>query len=235
VTVDCASIDGHTASIRVSVQDTGVGIPEDKLELVFEKFSQVDSSNTRRYGGTGLGLAIAKELIAVMGGTIGVESRLGQGSTFWFTLPLGLDLGPAAGRPRKQYPAEPGIPSTVRVLLAEDNIVNQKVAAGMLKRLGLRTDVAANGVEAVEKCRQEPYDVVFMDCHMPEMDGYSAANELRRGEGPVRRMVIIALTADARSGTRDRCIEAGMDDYIVKPVKLEDLRHAIEKWAPRIP
>jgi CheY-like chemotaxis protein len=118
------------------------------------------------------------------------------------------------------------------VLLAEDNVVNQKVAAGMLQRLGCGADVAANGREALEKCAGRQYDLVFMDCHMPEMDGYDAAGELRRREGGVRRTTIIALTADAREGTRERCIRAGMDDYIVKPVRLEDLRSAIEKWAP---
>ncbi len=235
VTVECASQNGLIAEVRVSVQDTGVGIPQDKLDLVFEKFSQVDSSNTRRYGGTGLGLAIAKELIAVMGGTIGVESRLGQGSTFWFALPLRLESAePTAAVPAARVDLSSAV-SQIRVLLAEDNPVNQKVAAGMLKRLGVQTDVAANGIEATEKCARQTYDVVFMDCQMPEMDGYDAARELRRREGSARRMIIIALTADARAGTRERCLDAGMDDYIVKPIKLEDLRQAIERWSVRTP
>jgi CheY-like chemotaxis protein len=119
------------------------------------------------------------------------------------------------------------------VLLAEDNAVNQKVASGMLKRLGFQADVAANGLQAVEKCALLRYDVVLMDCHMPEMDGYEAAGELRRREGGARRMAIIALTADARPGTRERCIQAGMDDYLVKPVKLDDLRSVLEKWSHR--
>jgi two-component system sensor histidine kinase/response regulator len=233
VTVDCPRWNAQTVAMRVAVQDTGVGIPEDKLELVFEKFSQVDSSNTRRYGGTGLGLAIARELIAVMGGSIGVESRLGHGSTFWFTMPLRLASGPAADLHVVEREPVAGVAARVRVLVAEDNVVNQRVAAGMLKRLGLTADVAGNGIEAVEKCAHSPYDVVFMDCQMPEMDGYDAAAELRRREDAGRRMAIIALTADARSGTRERCLEAGMDDYIVKPVKLDDLRQAIDKWAPR--
>ena len=117
-------------------------------------------------------------------------------------------------------------------MLAEDNVVNQKVAAGMLQRLGFGADVASNGLEALEKCMRRPYDLVFMDCHMPELDGYDAAEELRRREGGERRTTIIALTADAREGTRERCLKAGMDDYIVKPVRLEDLRQALQKWAP---
>jgi PAS domain S-box-containing protein len=235
ILVECAGLDAHLAEMRVSVRDTGVGIPDDKLELIFEKFSQVDSSNTRRYGGTGLGLAIAKQLVDLMHGTIGVRSRLGRGSTFWFSLPLRLDLSqdrPAA-RPAPVAAAPPRRGEAgVRVLLAEDNVVNQKVAAGMLQRLGFGADVASNGLEALEKCMRRPYDLVFMDCHMPELDGYDAAEELRRREGGERRTTIIALTADAREGTRERCMKAGMDDYIVKPVRLEDLRQALQKWAP---
>jgi CheY-like chemotaxis protein len=235
ILVECAGLDAHLAEMRVSVRDTGVGIPDDKLELIFEKFSQVDSSNTRRYGGTGLGLAIAKQLVDLMHGTIGVRSRLGRGSTFWFSLPLRLDLSqdrPAA-RPAPVAAAPPRRSEAgVRVLLAEDNVVNQKVAAGMLQRLGFGADVASNGLEALEKCMRRPYDLVFMDCHMPELDGYDAAEELRRREGGERRTTIIALTADAREGTRERCMKAGMDDYIVKPVRLEDLRQALQKWAP---
>jgi PAS domain S-box-containing protein len=235
VLVECAGRDTQLAEMRVSVRDNGVGIPEDKLEMIWEKFSQVDSSNTRRYGGTGLGLAIAKQLVDLMHGRIGVKSRLGQGSTFWFSLPLRLDLAQEAPRMTTVAPPAPasrGPEPGLRVLLAEDNVVNQKVAAGMLQRLGIASDIAANGKEAVDRWTAKEYDVIFMDCHMPEMDGYDAASELRRREGGVRRTTIIALTADAREGTRERCIQAGMDDYIVKPVKLEDLRQALAKWAP---
>ena len=165
--------------MRVSVRDTGLGIPEDKLELILEKFSQVDSSNTRRYGGTGLGLAIAKQLVDLMHGSIGVRSRMGKGSTFWFTLPLRLDLAQEQPQPAPVAPAARPHEKGIRVLLAEDNVVNQKVAAGMLQRLGCGADVAANGREAVERCERRHYDLVFMDCHMPEMDGYDAAGELR--------------------------------------------------------
>jgi K+-sensing histidine kinase KdpD len=159
ILVECMGVDARLAEMRTSVRDTGVGIPEDKLELIWEKFSQVDSSNTRRYGGTGLGLAIAKQLVDLMHGAIGVRSRVGHGSTFWFSLPLRLEveneraLVPAPAPPPRV--AEQGI----RVLLAEDNVVNQKVAAGMLQRLGCGADVAGNGREALEKCARRQYDL----------------------------------------------------------------------------
>jgi len=235
VAVDCVGLEGVNARMRVAVHDTGVGIPPDKQHLVFEKFSQVDSSNTRKYGGTGLGLAIAKQLIELMHGEIGMDSQEGEGSTFWFAVPLRVETrqtAPPVTRARKHIPDPPLLDA--RVLLAEDNPVNQKVAAGMLRRLGLRADVASNGREAVEKCSAEPYDIVLMDCQMPEMDGYSASIELRRQElGAGRRMPIIAITADARDGTRERCLEAGMDDYLVKPIKLEDLRAMVGRWVPQ--
>jgi CheY-like chemotaxis protein len=349
---------------------------------VFEKFSQVDGSTTRKYGGTGLGLAISRQLVELMGGSIGVSSRPGEGSTFSFTLPLTLDTNslaaPAAvddlrdlralivddnevnrrvlheqitswgmrnssfasgeeallalrvardaGDPyhfaildyempgmdgaelaraikadagihetlvvlltsvsqwievrqkesgtvdaslvkpvrqsqlfntlsttwsRKRQPTVPGhlvadrpvkemcralsvqfggLP--VRVLVAEDNIVNQKVATRMLEKLGIRPDVAADGREAVEMFGLLPYDLIFMDCQMPEMDGYAAAREIRRIESPNQRVAIVAMTAEALTGCREKCLAAGMDDHIAKPVKMEFLFEALQKWIP---
>jgi len=234
IAVDCAAVDGVTARMRVAVRDTGVGVPEDKQNLIFEKFSQVDSSNTRKYGGTGLGLAIAKQLVELMHGSIGLESDVGQGSNFWFVVPLRVETRPA--EPSSRAPAHKIAPdpplADIRVLLAEDNPVNQKVAAGMLRRIGLQADVAFNGLDAVEKCAASHYDIVLMDCQMPEMDGYTATVELRSREQGGPRMPIIAITADAREGTRQRCLDAGMDDYLVKPIKLEDLRDMVRKWIP---
>jgi PAS domain S-box-containing protein len=378
ITVDCLQKEAATALMRLSVKDTGVGIPPERIDSLFEKFTQVDSSTTRQYGGTGLGLAIVRQLTELMGGRIAVESRLGEGSTFSFTLPLRLDPHPqtapvdvaglkglrvlivddlavnrrvlqeqvaswemrpaaaasageameelrrarAAGTPYHfvlvdyQMPLEDGVSlaatikgdaalknavvimltsighwsevsrnqsavidaclakpvrqsqllgtlgmtwarkktglaaagddrieamrstltgrfagSPIRILLAEDNVVNQKVARRMLERLGLRMDVAGNGREAVEMCGLIRYDVVLMDCQMPEMDGYEATREIRRQQADGRHSVIIAMTADAMAGTRERCLEAGMDDHIAKPVKLEDLFEALQKWA----
>jgi PAS domain S-box-containing protein len=240
VTVECAGQDTQTAQMRVAVQDTGVGIPQDKLDSLFAKFSQVDSSITRRYGGTGLGLAIAKQLAELMSGSVAVESRLGEGSKFSLTLPLRQDAEPRA----EANVAEPRIAGLgaawagffaglgLRVLVAEDNAVNQKVAVRMLEKLGLRTDLASNGREAVELREMLPYDLILMDCQMPEMDGYEAARAIRRWEGGTRRTAIVAMTAEAMTGAREKCIDAGMDDYIAKPVTLEDLVKALQKWLP---
>jgi signal transduction histidine kinase/DNA-binding response OmpR family regulator len=382
VTVKCASQDGEKAQIRVSVEDTGPGIPADKLQELFKEFSQVDGSITRKFGGTGLGLAISKQLMKLMDGEVGVDSQVGQGSTFWFTLPLQLDAqshtepvpvaelrglrvlivddndvnrrmlheqitswemrngshaeatqviqalreAREAGDPYQvalldyQMPEMDGATlaaaikadpllkdmviimltsvshwgelrqlqgaaidaclvkpvrqsqllntlatawakkrqngfatranalheiavlksklagrfagSPVRVLVAEDNVVNQKVAVRMLERVGLRPDVAANGREAVEMCAMLPYDLIFMDCQMPGMDGYTATVEIRKQLGPGPRVAIIAMTAEAMEGARERCLEAGMDDYITKPVRLDELIEALKKWVP---
>ncbi|MEO7146148.1 MAG: response regulator [Bryobacteraceae bacterium] len=372
----------RTAGIRVSVRDTGVGIPPDKIPSLFQKFTQADASTTRKYGGTGLGLAISKQLIELMGGEIGVTSREGVGSNFWFHLHLPVDSEPpaaaapvaalrglrvlivddhevnrrvlyeqitswgmdsrscvsgeealaalqaavseghpydfvitdhqmpgmdgvtlaaairseaayaslvvvmltsignwnetkrapgatidgylvkpvrqsqllhalAAGRSQKldcagTGDAEPArrapagrvrtdggfAGQPLRVLVAEDNTVNQKVAIRMLERLGVRADVAANGREAVELMKILPYDMIFMDCQMPEMNGYEATAEIRRGENAKGRVPIIAMTADAIAGSEQRCLCAGMDGYIAKPVRMEDLRDVLLKWDP---
>jgi len=376
-TAACDGQAGGQAMMRISVADTGIGIPADRIGSLFEQFSQVDESTTRYYGGTGLGLAISKRLVNIMGGDIGVESHPGQGSRFWFTLPLKLDAQPtvtpvtldelrgkrvlivddnevnrrvlheqvvgwgmrngscssgedaiaalraaaAQGDPYslaivdyqmpgmdggvltaniKDNPAtrdilvvmltsvgqtndarqsarcdaylvkpvrhslllqtlattwakRRGVPVVnaaaptrpapdskevaavapdghhIRVLVAEDNPVNQRVAVRMLEKLGIRADVAANGQEAVDLFGLKPYDLILMDCQMPEMDGYHATREIRKRTPPGRRPVIIAMTADAMSGSRERCLDAGMDDYIAKPVRLQDLAAIIDK------
>ena len=370
------------AQMRIAVEDTGVGIPAEKIGALFQKFSQVDGSSTRRHGGAGLGLAISKQLVELMGGTIGVASESEKGSTFWFTVPLELDanahlpvcpidlqglrvlivddnevnrrvleeqtshwgmrhtalpsaenvvetmrggvvdgdpydfvlldyqmpgmdglsaaaeikadgslrgsavimltsvghlgevrhmegvridtclvkpirqsqllnalstswtmragesvrLRPAQKRPDRQPDAKrfegAFADRPIRVLLAEDNVVNQKVAGRMLERLGLRADVAANGLEAVQMFELVSYDVILMDCHMPEMDGYSAAGAIRRLGERGQQVAIVAMTAEAMAGAREECLQAGMDDYIAKPVKLEDLSQILRKWAP---
>jgi len=377
-TVQWEALGAERGCLCVSVKDTGPGIPTDKLSLLFQKFSQIDGSATRRHGGTGLGLAISKQLIELMGGTMGVESRPGDGSTFWFTLPLLVDPNPAIqpvdsgslrglrvlivddnevnrrilyehvsgwkmrggavasgvealaalrqahgeGDPyqfvlldyqmpemdggmvaaavksdpairdtaivmlasagcwgelkhrkpgwldgcltkpvRESHlhntlaltwakrhsgdldggaeapergPREPNITAgklaglALRVMVAEDNAVNQKVAVRMLERLGLHPDVAADGREAVQMFQSMPHDVIFMDCQMPEMDGYAATREIRRLEKPGRHVTIIAMTAEAMAGAREDCRAAGMDDYIAKPVRMGDLYQALD-------
>ena len=340
--------------LHFEIRDTGIGMRPEVVERLFSSFFQGDSTTTRKYGGTGLGLAISKKLAELMGGGIGVESVPGQGSTFWFTLRLGLrsvpvpvkpsvrrvllvDLPPAsvrvvaeqllawditpiirpeglegealvgwaretcragdlvilgprclgtalampegcqtvfaaplyqpelrqaartqgiqaflslplspgqlralvesglgAGSGPARGVAVPGIggPVTVRVLLAEDNLVNQKVAAKMLAKLGLDVDVAATGLEALDALLGVSYDLVLMDCQMPEMDGYEASRRIRERERGSRRLPIVAMTANAMVGDRERCLEAGMDDYIPKPVRMEDLRRAMAQWLP---
>jgi signal transduction histidine kinase/DNA-binding response OmpR family regulator len=376
ISVDCDWRNDEKVGMTITVSDTGVGIAQDKVDCLFRKFSQADTSTTRKYGGTGLGLAISKQLIELMSGSIEVKSEAGEGSTFWFRLPLPLDgdacltqipvtdlkglrvlivddnevnrrvvheqissLGMrngsyASGRDalkairdakcsgdpyqiviadynmpgidgatmaaeiksnpdtrdtiiimltslshwrelrrlggaaidaglvkpvrqsqltntliaawsKAQNPsADPISPRSIkpvsrpqfanlpiRVLVAEDNVVNQKVIMRMLEKLGIRCDIAANGREAVEMVEMLPYDLVFMDCQMPEMDGYDAAAEIRRTERPDRHLVIVAMTAQATVESRTRCLTSGMDDFVSKPVILEDLIKVLGTWA----
>lgn len=372
------------AFLRFSVEDTGIGIPEDKLNIIFEKFTQMDASNTRRYGGAGLGLTISKQIVELMNGAIGVSSASGKGSTFWFTLSLPIDAQPFSFTPlpidlteirvmivsdheikrhilREQisswdmrneayfmneealqalreahqdkdpyqivimdchsagsdgerlgktiksdprlkdtllamlvsigqrgdakramesgfsaYLVKPVSPSqlfdalamlwgaraegreaelitrhivaesriakgapltekrggqlSARVLVVEDNIVNQKMAVRMLDKMGCRVDVAANGSEAMEKIETSTYDLIFMDCQMPEMDGYETTAAIRRRPNGSKHIPIIAMTAHAMQGDREKCLQAGMDDYISKPIRKESLTEMVRKW-----
>jgi len=376
IAVESTGRDNQVAHMRISVTDTGIGIPQDKIDSLFQKFTQADTSTTRRYGGTGLGLAISKQLIQLMGGSIGLKSKAGVGSTFWFALPMPLDDQPAtipitelrdlrvlivddievnrrvvheqvtgwgmrngsfssgecalealraahrSGDPYRIVIADFQMPSMdgatlaaaiksdpllggcivvmltsignwgevrrlegasidaclvkpvrnsqllntlvsawsrhlertsldreilsrgsagasrptlagkfaglqIRVLVVEDNVVNQKVASRLLERLGLRADVACDGREAIEMLEMMPYDLIFMDCQMPEMNGYEATHEIRRREGSGRHVPIVAMTAEATVSCKEQCIAAGMDSYISKPVRLDDIVEAL--------
>jgi two-component system, sensor histidine kinase len=204
-------------TLRVSVRDTGVGILPEQQQVIFEKFTQADLSTTRKFGGTGLGLSISKQLIELMGGRIGLHSEPDAGTTFYFviTLPISKECSiesDTASRPQS---------FSARVLLAEDNAVNQLVARKILSSLGLDVTVVENGKLAVEKVQAGSFDAVFLDCQMPVMDGYTAAREIRKLSGPAASIPIVAMTAHAMTGDREKCIEAGMNEYVTKPVKKE--------------
>jgi PAS domain S-box-containing protein len=348
-------MDAGTALLRFEIRDTGIGMRADVVSRLFSPFVQGDSSTTRKYGGTGLGLAISKKLSELMGGGIGVESHVGRGSTFWFTILVDVQSAALPARPGFQRAVLAGLPAAVsrmaaeqlrawglatkllpedgpwrtalrdpgtlvvlgepvltllpeggvpdaeaaegsrlvfagplyqpelrraaharglaqylplpilpgqlralvepvrpaeprpaqgpeagasgsrpvlRVLLAEDNLVNQKVAQAMLRKLGVEADVATNGLEALDALLGVSYDLVLMDCQMPEMDGFEASRRIRDRERGSRRIPIVAMTANAMVGDRERCLESGMDDYIPKPVRMEDLRRALGRWLP---
>jgi PAS domain S-box-containing protein len=225
----------HTSAIRCEIADTGIGIDPLILDRMFEPFTQADVSTTRNYGGTGLGLAIAKELVELMGGTIGADSEPGRGSTFWFELdlapPVARDGAPAPLREVKAPAVRLG-PTAPLVLVAEDSPVNQIVAVRALERCACRTHVVGDGRDALEALSTQHYDAVLMDCQMPNMDGYEATMQLRRTEGSARHTPVIAMTAHTMDGDRERCLQAGMDDYITKPMRLQVLADTLRRWLP---
>jgi PAS domain S-box-containing protein len=236
VSVRVSATPGSTGamSIHVEIADSGIGIKPARLQLMFEPFTQADVSTTRVYGGTGLGLSIAREIVELMGGTIDAKSSPGHGSTFWFDVELAApqESDAAAEAPHAtpvQWPTSP------RVLVAEDSPVNQVVAARTLERCGCTADIVANGVEALAALGARRYDAVLMDCQMPEMDGYAATRALREREGGARRTPVIAMTAHAMAGDRERCLDAGMDDYLTKPVRHADLDKMLHRWIPLAP
>ena len=218
--------DGSLLECRV--KDTGIGIPPDRVGKLFEKFSQADSSISRRYGGTGLGLAICKRLVEGMGGSISVQSKHYQGSTFTWSIPA-----IPAERPREVNPADHaqrrGL-SDLRILLVEDNAVNQMLAMSMLHKLGASADMAQDGAEAVEKTRSGQYDLILMDMQMPRMDGLNATRAIR-GLTDVRQPRIVALTANAMQSDRQACLDAGMDDFLSKPFQLGELQEKLSAVA----
>ena len=243
-------------TLHFEVRDTGIGIPHEKIGMIFHAFQQVDGSTSRKFGGTGLGLPLSKGLVEMMGGQVGVVSEEGKGSTFWFTVVLGkpTEAAKIRGIPSCAEPHGPqllvvdgnatsrdllcphmgqgGQRAKSRILLAEDNIVNQQVALNVLNKLGYRADAVANGKEAVAALETLPYALVLMDMQMPEMDGLEATRAIRTGNThvPNHSIPIIAMTANALQGDRELCLDAGMNDYISKPFSKQALAATLEKW-----
>ena len=247
VYVTSKEIDTNTYEIFSSVQDTGIGIPSDRMDLLFKPFSQLDGSHTRKYGGTGLGLAICKEFINLMGGDIGVESTKNEGSKFYFTLQL------EQGDKEKVISPDSLVSSRLeekggkeiadnkiqltkdsrgafKILLAEDNFINQKVALRIMSEAGYKADAVMNGFQAVKAVEDNKYDVILMDVQMPEMDGMTATRKIRELKSENGNVPIIAITAHALMGDKEKCLEAGMDDYLSKPIRSEVLIQKLDKW-----
>ncbi|MDX2154672.1 MAG: response regulator [Bryobacteraceae bacterium] len=213
--------------LRISVVDTGIGVPEDKRECLFQEFSQVDSGMSRRYGGTGLGLAISRQLAGLLGGDAGYAPNEPCGSVFWVELPVNPEAPPPAPPPVATEPPLVVHPfEGARVLLAEDNSVNRLLATRLLTGFGCCVDAAVNGKEAVSLAEAGRYDLILMDCQMPELDGYEATTQLRRSGSTTP---IVALTAHALAGDRERCLSAGMNDYLTKPLSVAALLSTLSR------
>jgi len=226
-----------TSMIRVQVTDTGIGIDDETLSRLFQPFSQADNSTARKYGGTGLGLTISSQLIELMGGNITAHSVPGKGSTFAFEVELPLadqadqtTHPPVRFAPLGERDSDGSLSdSAPLVLIAEDNPVNQMLASRLLDRCGYRSEVVADGNQALEASANTSYAAILMDCQMPELDGYAATEAIRRRETPQEHIPIIATTAHSMSGDREKCLEAGMDDYISKPIRATELRDALTR------
>jgi signal transduction histidine kinase/ActR/RegA family two-component response regulator len=237
VSVALAEDESDSCLIRFEVKDTGIGISDDSINSIFERFSQADNSLTRIHGGTGLGLSIAKQLAELMGGTVGVSSEHGIGSIFWFTARM---KRPATSPNDVTILSRSEIMDNTllqyaRILLAEDNLVNQEIAVAMLESLGCRMEVVDDGNKAVDAWQRSDFDLILMDCQMPVLDGYAARRRIRELEsdpsaGVDRHITIVAITGHALHEDRAKCLAAGMDDYLTKPYSVLQLRSVLERW-----
>ena len=227
---DAPGADGRFV-LDLAVEDTGIGIAKEQQARVFEAFTQADTSTTRRYGGTGLGLTICSRLTQLMGGTISLESEFGKGSTFRVRLPVLVEV---LDQPQPSAPERPALAAnrafSGRILLVEDNLENQALAVRLLEHFGCDVDFASDGSQALAQLQEHKYDLVFMDCHMPILNGYDATREIRRRERSGEHMTIIALSASVLPEERQKCLDVGMDDYVAKPFSRRDLEHVLERW-----
>jgi PAS domain S-box-containing protein len=240
VSIDCQPDGEGSVTLRFDVTDTGIGIPEDKQGVIFEKFTQVDSSITRQFGGTGIGLSVSRELINLMQGRMGMDSQEGAGSHFWFMVDLPVAEGLPADRKRRLRreplvrlpPEQRKDASRIRLLAAEDYSLNQVFIRKLLARMGMNNvDIVDTGKAAVDAVAAGVYDIILMDCHMPGMSGFDATHEIRTREGVSGTHIpIIAVTADAMPGARERCLRAGMDEYITKPIDPDELKDVMSRW-----
>jgi CheY-like chemotaxis protein len=238
VSIGAAAASGDSVDLHFTVQDNGIGMTPQEIDRLFKPFTQAESSTTRRFGGTGLGLSICKQLTDLMHGTIGIQSEPGAGSTFSVTVPVRIARDPPVGSgvpaPRAERAGawrEGGAADAQRrILVVEDNELNQRVTMRQLRACGFDADLAIDGRAAVDRWRDGRYALILTDLHMPEMDGYDLAREIRRSEGEGRRVPIVAFTANAVKGETENCLAAGMDDCLTKPVRLPDLKAMLKKW-----
>ncbi len=230
INITTSDITENKAIILFEIIDTGIGIKEKDQELIFQKFLQTDYSPIKKAKGTGLGLAICKNLVNMMDGKIGVKSKYGEGSNFWFELPLDIAKKEDIEHIKNHNKINKSQDFDIKILLVDDTQSNQFVAQNMLEKLGCKVDTANNGLKAIELINKKHYDIVLMDCQMPIMDGYEATKKIRANEKDGNHTIIIACTAHAMSDDKQKCIDAGMDDYLAKPIKEQDIVKILEKW-----
>jgi CheY-like chemotaxis protein/two-component sensor histidine kinase len=228
--------EGQKARLHFEVEDTGIGIPEDKVGHIFDSFTQVDGSYTRKHAGTGLGLSIVKRLVELMDGKIEIESKLGKGTRVRFDVLLGMERRAEERRPATEDSEIMPEMNRSRLLLVEDDDINRITTRLFLEKLGYEVGIAVNGREALERCEEETYDLVLMDIQMPEMDGLEAARRIRDGlDGETPRDVpIVAITAHAMKGDRERFLNSGMDEYVAKPLDMRELARVLERLTSEV-
>ncbi|MBU2510926.1 response regulator [bacterium] len=223
--------------LKFEISDQGIGIPNDSINKIFQAFTQADTSSTRRYGGTGLGLPIVKNLVGLMGGEVGVKSKVGVGSQFWVTLPFikkdSVQIHDLSVYEPLETVSKSKSGKNKKLLVVEDDKVNQAIMTGMLEKLGYDVDITSNGIEALNNLKKNKYDLIFMDCLMPQMDGFETTTIIRKLEKKqhsLSTIPIVAITAKAMKDDRQKCLEIGMDEFITKPILMKDLKNALVKF-----